>query len=253
MNEKLLKRNKELENVFGDKDDKDVILNNYKTKLDKKNNEIENLIAKCKEFKENLDQYETEKDNKEKQFQHEKEVLQTEVDDKSKKLEVALRELNEIRAKEGKGEANLDQMAEDPKQKLYDEIKDLKKKLEDNTKENTNLKNKIANFEIDKNNEIEATTGYLNGTIEGYKKSIENMKQQKIKMTDDFKKEIETLEIQIGNLKCEIATNQYESDRKIVNYKKYVKKLQTKLEDLGFKFKDKKKNKDGFERSKTMV
>ena len=28
-------------------------------------------------------------------------------------------------------------------------------------------------------------------------------------------------------------------DRKIVTYKKYVKKLQTKLESLGFKFKDK--------------
>ena len=37
INEKLLKRNKELENVFGDQSDKDVILNNYKSKLDKKN------------------------------------------------------------------------------------------------------------------------------------------------------------------------------------------------------------------------
>ena len=34
MNEKLLKRNKEL--ILGDNNDKEVILNNYKIKLDKK-------------------------------------------------------------------------------------------------------------------------------------------------------------------------------------------------------------------------
>ena len=36
MNQKLLKRNKELEVIFGDNNDKEVILNNYKIKLDKK-------------------------------------------------------------------------------------------------------------------------------------------------------------------------------------------------------------------------
>ena len=44
-------------------------------------------------------------------------------------------------------------------------------------------------------------------------------------------------------------------DRKLVNYKKYVKKLQTKLEDLGFKFKDKHLNDKNLAlmKSKTMV
>ena len=252
INEKLLKRNKELENVFGDQSDKDVILNNYKSKLDKKNNEIENLTAKCKEFKENLDQYEKEKEDKDKEFQHQKEVLQSEIDDKSKKLEVALRELNEIRAKEGKGEANLEQMSEDPKQKLYDEIKELKKQIEEKDKEMTNLKNKLANFEIDKNNEIEAQTAYLNSMIEGYQKNIESLKAQRSKAGDDYKAEFEKLEMDISNYKCQIATIQYESDKKLMTYKNYVRKLQTKLESLGFKFKDK-KNKNGFERSKTVV
>lgn len=252
INEKLLKRNKELENVFGDQTDKDVILNNYKVKLDKKNNEIENLTAKCKEFKENLDQYEKDKEAKAKEFQHQKEVMQSEIDDKTKKLEVALRELNEIRAKEGKGEANIEEMTEDPKQKLYDEIKELKKQIDDKDKENTNLKNKLANFEIDKNNELEAQTAYLNSMIEGYQKSIETMKQQRSKAGDDYKAEFEKLEMDISNYKCQIATLQYESDKKLMTYKNYVKKLQTKLESLGFKFKDKKK-KTGFERSRTMV
>ena len=252
INEKLLKRNKELENVFGDQSDKDVILSNYKSKLDKKNNEIENLTAKCKEFKENLDQYEKDKEDKDKEFQHQKEVLQSEIDDKSKKLEVALRELNEIRAKEGKGEANIEQMSEDPKQKLYDEIKELKKQIDDKDKEITNLKNKLANFEIDKNNEIEAQTAYLNSTIEGYKKSIESLKSLRSKAGDDYKAEFEKLEMDISNYKCQIATIQYESDKKLMTYKNYVKKLQTKLESLGFKFKDKKKKAE-FERSKTVV
>lgn len=250
--EKLIKRNKELESVYGWQNDQESIINNYKTKLDKKNNEIENLTAKCKEFKENLDQYEKDRENKAKEFKHEKEVLQSEVDDKTKKLEVALRELNEIRAKEGQGEVNLDQMAEDPKQKLYDEIKDLKKQIEDKIKANTTLKNKIDNFEIDKNNELEAQTGYLNGMIEGYKKTIESMKGEKSKTEDEHKDEIEKMEMEIGDYKCKIATLQFETDKKLFTYKKYVKKLQTKLESLGFKFKDKKK-KEHYDKAKAMV
>ena len=45
-------------------------------------------------------------------------------------------------------------------------------------------------------------------------------------------------------------------DRKIVTYKKYVKKLQTQLELLGFKFKDKNYNMDSkmaLLKSKAMV
>ena len=166
MNEKLLKRNKELESIFGDHSDNELILNNYKQNLNKKNNEIDNLTAKCKEFKENLDQYEKDKDIKAKEFQHEKDVLQSEIEDKTKKLEVALRELNELRAKEGKGEANMDQMMEDPKQKLYDEIKQYKKEFEEKDKIISELKNKLANFEIDSRNEFEAQTEYLNNSIE---------------------------------------------------------------------------------------
>ena len=218
--EKLIKKNKELESVYGGQNDQESILNNYKAKLDKKNIEIENLTSKCKEFKENLDQYEKDKEDKVKEFKHEKEVLQSEVDDKTKKLEVALRELNEIRAKEGKGEVNLDQVAEDPKQKLYDEIKELKKQIEDKIKANTSLKNKIDNFEIDKNNELEAQTGYLNGMIEGYKKTIESMKGERSKTEDEHKDEIEKMEMEIGNYKVKIATLQFETDKKLFTYKK---------------------------------
>ena len=103
MNKYLLKRNKELEVIFGVHNDNEVILNNYKSKLEK-NNEIDNSITKCKEFKGNLDQYEKDKEIKAKEFLNEKEVLLSEVEDKSKKLEVTLRELNEISIKEGNEE-----------------------------------------------------------------------------------------------------------------------------------------------------
>ena len=258
MYEKLLKRNKESEAIFGEKNDNEVIINNYKIKLDKKNNEIDNLNAKCREFKENLDQYEKDKELKLKEFKHEKDVLLSELDDKNKKLEVALRELNEIRVKEGKGEANVEKMMEDPKQKLYDEIKKYKTEIEKNNKENNELKFKLANIEIDYKNELEAQTEYLNNMIEGYKKSIENMKEQKEKIIKEFRQQIDKLEIEISNYKCELATIQFDNDRKVVTYKKYVKKLQTKLESLGFRFKEKIEKKDNkammnLARSKTMV
>ena len=258
MYEKLLKRNKESEAIFGEKNDNEVIINNYKIKLDKKNNEIDNLNAKCREFKENLDQYEKDKELKLKEFKHEKDVLLSELDDKNKKLEVALRELNEIRVKEGKGEANVEKMMEDPKQKLYDEIKKYKNEIEKNNKENNELKFKLANIEIDYKNELEAQTEYLNNMIEGYKKSIENMKEQKEKIIKEFRQQIDKLEIEISNYKCELATIQFDNDRKVVTYKKYVKKLQTKLESFGFRFKEKIEKKDNkammnLARSKTMV
>ena len=248
MNEKLLKRNKELESIFGDHSDNELILSNYKQTLNKKNNEI----YKCNEFKENLDQYEKNKDITVKKLQHEKDVLQSEIEDKTKKLEVALRELNELRAKEGKGEANMDQLMEDPKQKLYDEIKEYKKKIENKDKEINELKNKLANFEIDSRNELEAQTEYLNNSIELLNKNIENMKEQKRKVTEDFKKQIETLEMEMGDYKCQLATLQFEMDRKLFTYKQYIKKLQKKLESLGFKFKDKNEGKTRM-RSKTLV
>ena len=50
------------------------------------------------------------------------------------------------------------------------------------------------------------------------------------------------------------SSKEYESDRKIINYKNYVKKLQNKLELLGFKFKDKnKKGINTYMKANTMV
>ena len=246
------KKNKELENIYSDNTDNELILNKYKTKLEKKNIEIENLTSKCKEFKDNLDQYEKEKEEREKEFKHEKDVLLSEVNDKTKRLEVVLRELNEIRTKEGKSEANVDSLIEDPKQKLYDEIKANKKEISEKNKEISDLKIKLDNFEIDRKNELEAQTEYLNSMIESYKKNIGDLKEQKIKNEKDFENQIENLEIEVGNYKLQMANAQFDMDKKLVNYKNYVKKLQTKLESLGFIFKEK-RNSEYRKRTKTIV
>ena len=250
--EKLIKKNKELENIYSDNTDNELILNKYKTKLEKKNIEIENLTSKCKEFKDNLDQYEKEKEEREKEFKHEKDVLLSEVNDKTKRLEVVLRELNEIRTKEGKSEANVDSLIKDPKQKLYDEIKANKKEISEKNKEISDLKIKLDNFEIDRKNELEAQTEYLNSMIESYKKNIGDLKEQKIKNEKDFENQIENLEIEVGNYKLQMANAQFDMDKKLVNYKNYVKKLQTKLESLGFIFKEK-RNSEYRKRTKTIV
>ena len=250
--EKLIKKNKELENIYSDKTDNELILNKFQSKLEKKNLEIENLTSKCKEFKENLDQYEKEKEEREKEFKHEKDVLLSEVNDKSKRLEVVLRELNEIRTKEGKSEANIDSLIEDPKQQLYDEIKANKKEILEKNKEINDLKIKLDNSEIDRKNELEAQTQYLNSMIESYKKNIGVLKEQKIKDEKDFQNQIENLEIEVGNYKLQMASAQFDMDRKLVNYKNYVKKLQAKLESLGFIFKEK-RNSEYRKRTKTIV
>ena len=250
--EKLIKKNKELENIYSDKTEDELILNKYKSKLEKKNIEIENLTSKCKEFKDTLDQYEKQKDEKEKQFKHEKDVLLSDVNDKTKRLEVVLRELNEIRIKEGKSEANIDSLVKDPKQKLYDEIKANKIEISEKDKEISDLKIKLDKFDIDRKNELEAQTEYLSSTIETYKKNIEVLKQQKIKDEKEFQSQIEKLEVEVGNYKLQMASAQFDMDKKLVNYKNYVKKLQTKLESLGFIFKDKRKS-EYRKRTKTIV
>ena len=215
-----------------------TIINNYKSKLDKKNNEIDKLIAKCKEYKENLEQSKKDKESKLKELQKEKEVLEYEIKDKSKKLETALRELNELRSKEGEGEANKEISSEDPKQKLYNEIKEYKKEIEMKNNENNDLKNKLDKCEINCRNEIKAQTEYLNNMIEDYKKNIDNIKEQKIKAIKDYKEQIEKYEVELGKYKCQLANVHFELEKKLILYKNYIRKLQLKLEGLGFKFKD---------------
>ena len=145
-------------------------------------------------------------------------------------------------------------MLENPKHKLNNEIDKYKIEIESKNKEINELKDKLSKLEVNSRNELKAQTEYLNGIIEGYKKNIENIKDQKIKTEKDLNKLNEKLEIELGNCKIQLANFQYEMDRKIITYKKYINKLQTKLESLGFKFKDKKNhNKITFDKVNNIV
>ena len=151
------------------------------------------------------------------------------------------KELNEIRTKEGKVEVDIGKIMESPKQILNSQIKDYKKEIEIKNNEINELKSKLNIIKKDKN-ELEAKNEYLNKLIEGYKKNIESMKEQKIKDAKNLNKQNEKLEIEIGEYKVKLANIQFEMDRKLVTYKKYINKLQAKLESLGYVFKDKNNN-----------
>ena len=62
-----------------------------------------------------MDQYEKDRDNKLESCNQEKEKFKSKIEEKNKKIEIIYRELNELRTKEGKGEANMEQISEDPK------------------------------------------------------------------------------------------------------------------------------------------
>ena len=166
------------------------------------------------------------------------------------------KELNEIRTKEGKIEVDLDTFMDDPKQKLNSLIKEHKKEIENKNDEINELKKKLNNIKKDSRNELELQNEYLNKMIEGYKNNIENMKEQKIKAIKDLNKQNEKLEIELGEYKVQLGNIQFEMDRKLVTYKRYINKLQTILESLGYKFKDKNNNinnKMKYDKAKTMV
>ena len=209
----------------------EIIIANYKSKLTQKNMEIENLNSKCKEFKDNLDQDEKDRDDLMERFKKQKENYENQIKDVTKKLDVTLRELNDLRMASGKEEISVDQMMEDPKQKLADEIENKNKEIED-------LKKNVDNLNKDKS-ELDAQIKFMKSSIETLNKNIADLKAQKGKAGQDFSKEMENLQIQLGNYKCQLAMKEYDTDKEIIKYKTYIKKLQSKLEAMGFRFRRK--------------
>ena len=138
-------------------------------------------------------------------------------------------------------------MMEDPKQKLADEVEEKNKQIEE-------YKKSVENLKKDKT-ELEAQITYLKNTIDTLNKNINDLKTQKGKAGQDFSKEMENLQIQLGNYKCQLAMKEYETDKEIIKYKTYIKKLQGKLETMGFKFRRKTVANPmmiaGFQRTKT--
>ena len=136
-------------------------------------------------------------------------------------------------------------MMNDPKQKLADEIENKDKVIEE-------LKKNIENLKKDKT-EAEAQNKFLQSSIDTLNKNINVLKTKKSKAGEDFDKEMEKLQIQIGDYKCQLAMKEYETEKEIIKYKTYIKKLQSKLEQMGFKFRRKTMLPGQLSRLKTMV
>ena len=73
------------------------------------------------------------------------------------------------------------------------------------------------------------------------KKNIEELKNQKQKAENDFKEELDRLNVQLAKAKCELASSECEKDSLEKKYKRYINKLKDKLSSIGYKFQPKKK------------
>ena len=52
-------------------------------------------------------------------------------------------------------------------------------------------------------------------------------------------KELEKIEAELGQTKCELASIAYERDEVITKYKKYINRLKEKLNSMGLRFQSK--------------
>ena len=133
-------------------------------------------------------------------------------------------------------------MLDDPTHFLEEQLEESKKLIKTLKDENKYLEKEVQKKEAKakKAEELEAKNTFLNGTIERMKKTEEELKNQKKKFEDDFKKEIERYETNLGQIKVELATSVYEKEMMGTRYRNYIDKLKNKLVSLGFKFKEKK-------------
>ena len=96
-------------------------------------------------------------------------------------------------------------MLDDPTQLLEEQLEESKKLIKSLKDENKYLEKEVQKKEAKakKAEELEAKNNFLNGTIERMKKTEEELKNQKKKFEDDFKKEIERYETNLGQIKVE--------------------------------------------------
>ena len=134
----------------------------------------------------------------------------------------------------------------DAQLQLQDQIDELNQVIEKLKEENKYYEKKNEELEIEANkakraNELEAKNNYLNERIETLENTIKELTKSKNEALIDFQEENTKLQMEMAGVKCDLAILNYESDRKLMKYKNYIKKLENKLIGLGYKFKSKKK------------
>ena len=91
-----------------------------------------------------------------------------------------------------------------------------------------------------KYDELEAKNKYNENTIETMTNNINELKQQKKKAQEDFDKELEKVNLELTEVKCELAKANFDKDLATTKMQRYINKLKSKMSALGFKFKSKK-------------
>jgi len=114
---------------------------------------------------------------------------------------------------------------------IQEEINYYKKKMEESNTDDSKVK---------KFDELEAKNKFLSDNMKAMETNIEELKAQKKKAEEDFKEEMNKVESELGQMKCQFADQAYEYELKLAKLKKYIDKLKGKLTKMGFKFKSKK-------------
>ena len=80
--------------------------------------------------------------------------------------------------------------------------------------------------------ELETKNHYLNSTIEKMKKNEEELKNQKKKIEENFRKEIEEYTKDLSDVKCEFTSYSFQKERELAKLYRYINNLQNKMKSI---------------------
>lgn len=262
-NKELQVKEEQYKNQLGLKEKEIAFLKSNIEKISKEKEEL----ARNKEKLDNLSQkynqmvtdtknkYENEKNNierkaKEAQMKYDVEIkrLNDKIKDLTLKNEEMVKEINtknienNVLRRQSKKGLSLGSLLQEGEEAPNDSIPQ-NIVLEEKTKIIDELNTKLKNLK-NENNEMQrykAEHEFLNKNIESLNKQIENLKTQREKDKQFYSNEVKMANDEAVSAKCELAAMTYEKDNEILKWKKYVKKFQEKLTQLGFHLMTKRK------------
>ena len=216
MKEKLIKEEEENKNSWKEFESNKI---NYEYKTKEKDKELNKINYKSKDDNNNYIK---------------------KIRDLSEQLNTANRELNYLKSKNNiiskllDGQRSLIKDKLDEYKKVIEKLKEVinyyKKKMEEDD-------SKVKLFK-----EVEVKNKFLSDSKKALEKNIEELKAQKKKAEEEFREEMNKVESELGQMKCQYVDQAYEYELIIAKLKKYIDKLKSKLIKMGIKFKSKKEN-----------
>ena len=230
-------------------------LKNFKEIKEKEREQFQNNINKIKKENENLLKEKSKYDSLDKKYsqmiidikskyeneKNEKEIIVksevekktyinkiTNLTEKSEEMRNIVKELqNKLNKKSS--EISLEKiLEEDSKKEMSNDLILKQKKIDD-------LNQKIRNFqkEINEVRRLEAEKEFLVNNCKTLSKQLEKIKNQREKDKIYFQNELKNANEEAGKVKCLLANVEFNKDNEILKWKKYVKKIQDKLNKMG--------------------